>query len=81
MKTVEMLRCNKVRSHLSYIEEMVDDFGVLSENNDRYESALEEIANKDFGLLGGDESWSVDQWHDYIREVIAEFQVIAKEVL
>lgn len=81
MGTETILRCNKIRSHLNAMEELVDDFKQLSEDNERCVSVLEEIAHKDFGSLGGDESWTVDQWHGYIRSVIQEFQVIAKEVL
>jgi hypothetical protein len=26
----------------------------------------------DSGLLGGDKTWSVEQWHDYIRSLLDE---------
>ena len=31
----------------------------------------EEPDTYDAGLLGGDKSWSVEQWHDYVRSVLA----------
>lgn len=81
MGTETIMRCNKIRSHLNAIEELVDDFKQLSEDNERCVSVLNEIFDKDFGSLGGEESWSVDHWHSYIRSVIKEFRDLAKEAL
>lgn len=74
MSTETKRRCNGLRAHLDEIGYLIADFEDVSE-------ALCAIHAKDFGLLGGDETWSVGQWHEYIREVIAEFQAIAREVL
>jgi hypothetical protein len=46
-----------------------------------YREALQEIASWDEGLLGGDKSWSVEQWWDYIRNIISRIQARANEAL
>lgn len=81
MSTETKRRCNGLRAHLDEIGYLIADFEDVSEEREKFLEALCAIHAKDFGLLGGDETWSVGQWHEYIREVIAEFQVIAKEVL
>lgn len=81
MGTETKKHCAKLHSHICELANLIDDFGTISQTCERHEDALNRISDRDFGLLGGDESWTVDQWHDYIREIIAEFQVIAREVL
>lgn len=41
---------------------------------DEAESKLTSVLDHDEGLLGGDASWSVEQWHDYIRSIIGRIQ-------
>ena len=74
-------RCKGMHMHLDELGCLIDDFEESIVDRDRYLAALEKICTKDFGLLEGDSTWSVDQWHEYIYEVTAEIQVIAREVL
>lgn len=48
---------------------------------DSYKKALERIAEWDVGLLGGDPSWSVECWHDYIRSLLFDITHAAKKGL
>mgnify|MGYP003353903312 CR=1 FL=1 len=79
-----MLSDSELKKHderVNSLGELVDDYRTLKDERESFFSALESVSDYDAGLLGGDEDWSVGQWHDYIRSIIGEIQQIANEVL
>lgn len=74
---VEERELKNIEAACNEISNLADEYRTLQKENERLYGALEDVRDHDEGLLGGDEDWSVDQWHDYIRTVIESIQAKA----
>lgn len=63
----KQLNKEKIEAQEEYVQGLVD--------------ALEDIKGWDEGYLGGDSSWTVNQWHDYIRYIVTRIQNRANQAL
>lgn len=53
----------------------------LKRENQRLRAIINQVISWDEGLLGGDNSWSVGDWHNYLRGVIRAIQFFAARAI